>query len=193
MAKANGHKEETKYTVRLVAKILATGEPTVFRWESWCRYSIRGTLVLQGIRWGRADARAAEIVRRALELLNVTRPPWAWGQREYIFDSTGARIGYSHCLQCGTKLPEGRLKFCASSCGDKYRQAFQNDEFRARARSRALASLKRRRDAALPRQCEACGAWFRSAKWDQRFCSRQCSGGSSPTSGRIKIISRWGG
>src|SRR5262245_27584949 len=93
MAKANGHKQETKHTVRLVAKILATGEPTVFRWESWCRYSIRGTLVLQGIRWGRADERAAEIVRRALELLNVTRPPWAWGQREYVFDSAGTRIG----------------------------------------------------------------------------------------------------
>ena len=176
---ANGRDNNTRHTVRLVAKILATGEPTIFRWESWCRYTIRGTLCLQGVRWGRADARAADVVRRALELLNVQRPPWAWGQREYVFDSAGTRIGYSHCLQCGTKLPEGRLKFCASSCGDQYRQVFQNGALRARARERALASLKARRDAAAPQQCESCGVWFRSAKPEQRFCSRQCSGGRS--------------
>jgi predicted nucleic acid-binding Zn ribbon protein len=182
MAKrANGHKHEMRHTVRLVAKILATGEPTIFRWESWCHYTLRGTMCLQGQSWTLADATAADIVRRALNLLNVQRPPWAWGQREYTWETSETRIGWSHCLECGARLPEGRTKFCAGSCGDRYRRAFlfEHEEFRARARERALASLKTRRDRAEPIPCEVCGASFRPANAKQRFCSRQCSGGRS--------------
>src|SRR5262245_39062840 len=141
MAKPNGH--ETRHVVRHIARVLASGQPTVFRYEAWCRYTLRGSLCLQGNSWTRSDAKAADIVRRALELLNVTRPPWLWGQREYSQDSTGTRISYSHCVQCGSKLPEGRVKFCAGRCGDLYRAAFQTAEFHAAARERALASLKR--------------------------------------------------
>src|SRR5262249_39582502 len=112
-------------------------------------------------------------------LLNVERPPWLWGQREYVMDSIGTRVSFSHCVQCGTKLPEGRQKFCATSCGDKYRQAFQSAEFRVRERERARAYLQAQRDRAEPIPCEACGRSFRPAKPTQRFCSRVCSGGRS--------------
>lgn len=177
--RANGHKNDTRHTVRLVAKILASGEPTIFRWESWCRYTLRGTMCLQGQSWTRSDAIAADIVRKALDLLNVQRPPWLWGQREYAQDSIGTRVSFTHCLHCGTKLPEGRPKFCGGGCGDRYRQAFQTAEFHVLARARALAYLQAKRDRADPTQCETCGAWFKPAGEKQRFCSRQCSGGRS--------------
>lgn len=177
--RAIGHKQEYRHVVRFVAKILATGEPTIFRWEAWSLYTIRGNLCLQGYSWTRADARATDIVRRALDLLQVQRPPWLWGQREYTQDSIGTRVSFTHCLHCGTKLPEGRPKFCGGGCGDRYRAAFGIAENHARARERALASLHARRGRAEPRQCETCGSWFRSAKPVQRFCSRACSGGRS--------------
>src|SRR5262249_44426681 len=177
---ANGHNnKDTRPMVRAVAQVLATGEPTFFRWEARCRYTLRASMCLQGKSWPLSDATAADIVRRALELLCVKRPPWLWGQREYTQDSVGTRVSFTHCLQCGTRLENNRLKFCATSCGDKYRAAYQTAEFHARARERALESLRQRRDAAEPRQCEACGVWFQSAKPEQRFCSRQCSGGRS--------------
>src|SRR5262245_52270192 len=126
---SEGRKDQRRL-VSIVAKVLATGEPTVFQWAAHCRHTLRGAMCLQGKSWSTADAYAAEIVRRALELLNVERPPWAWGQREYCWDSAGTRIAWSHCLQCGTRLPEGRVKFCATSCGDRYRRAFQSEKFR---------------------------------------------------------------
>lgn len=178
--RANGHdRKDSRHMVRAVADVLAGGDPTPFEFEGRCRHNLRSGLCLQGTAWGRADAFAADIVRRALELLNVVRPPWLWGQREYTWDSSGTRIGYSHCLECGERLPEGRTKFCASGCGDRFRRAFQSEAFRAHECERALAYLQARRDRAEPMQCEACGAWFRSAKTGQRFCSRQCSGGRS--------------
>jgi hypothetical protein len=179
--RVNGPKQDTRHLVKAVATVLIRGEPTLFRFEAYCRHRLRWSLCLAGFSWARSDATAADIVQRALTLLNVQRPPWAWGQREYTWETSETRIGWSHCLECGARLPEGRTKFCAGSCGDRYRRAFlfEHEEFRARARERALASLQAKRDRAEPRPCETCGAWFRSANAKQRFCSRQCSGGRS--------------
>jgi predicted nucleic acid-binding Zn ribbon protein len=177
--RVNGPKNETRHLVKAVATVLIRGEPTLFRFEAYCRHRLRWKMCLQGMSWARSDATAADIVRRALELLNVKRPPWAWGQREYAQDSVGTRVSFTHCLHCGARLPENRPKFCGGGCGDRYRQAFQSEEFRSGERERALASLQARRDRAAAIPCEACGAWFRPANAKQRFCSRQCSGGRS--------------
>ena len=172
----HGPKQETKHLVKAVATVLIRGEPTLFRFEAYCRHRLRWHLCLAGFSWARSDATAADIVRQAMALLNVTRPPWLWGQREYTQDTVGTRVSFSHCVQCGARLPEGRLKFCASSCGDKYRAAFQTEAFRSQERERARAYLQARRDAAEPKQCETCDAWFKPAKSTQKFCSVRCAG-----------------
>lgn len=180
MGRANGqHKDrkDRRLLVRAVADVLATGDPTPFRWEAWCRHTLRGEMCLAGKSWPLSDATAADIIRRAMDLINVQRPPWAWGQREYTWDTVGTRIGFSHCLECGAVLPEGRLKFCGGGCGDRYRRAFQCEALQAHERERALAYLQACRDRAEPKECEACGRLFKPAKAQQRFCSRQCGGG----------------
>ena len=56
----------------------------------------------QAFRYGEASMVAP------LDYLSIARPPWAWGQREYTWETYDTRIGWSHCLECGTRLPEGR-------------------------------------------------------------------------------------
>jgi hypothetical protein len=179
MAGEKGHNKERRKLVRTIAGVLVQGEPSWFRWEGWCRRTLRCGLCLQGKSWQRSDAIAAEIIRRAFEWLEIKRPPWAWGQREHTWESPGTRMYFSHCLQCGSRLDEDRQKFCDSDCGSKFRQLVHTEDFHERERERARARLQSHRDSAEPKQCERCGTWFRPAKAEQKFCSRECSGGRS--------------
>lgn len=175
--RANG--KDRRRLVRVVVEVLAKGEPTLFRWEAKCRYTLRTALCLQGNSWPLSDSIAADVVARALHFLNVERPPWVWGQREYTWDTSSTMVWFSHCLECGSRLLDGQQKFCGSACGNRYRQAFLSEEVRERARENSLAYLRDRRDRSSPLQCEACCAWFRPSRPEHRFCCRQCSGGRS--------------
>jgi hypothetical protein len=175
--RAKSWNKERRRLVRAIAEVLIVGEPTLFRWEAWCRYKLRTGLCMQGMGWARSDATAADVVERAFDLLNVERPPWAWGQIEHTWESPGTRVEYTHCLQCGSRLPEDRMKFCGKVCGSQFRHALHVEDFHDR--ERALAYLRARRDRAEPKECQRCGTWFRPAKATQMFCSRQCSGGRS--------------
>jgi predicted nucleic acid-binding Zn ribbon protein len=174
---AKGNHKDRRKLVRAIAGVLAVGEPTMFRWESWCRAKLRCGLCLQGNSWSRSDAIAAEAIRRAFEWLDVRRPPWAWGQIEYTWDSEATRLEYTHCLQCGSRLDEDRKKFCGKECGNHFRHALHVDDYHGRDRARAY--LQARRDRAEPKECARCGTMFRPAKASQKFCSRECSGGRS--------------
>ena len=83
---------------------------------------LRSAMCLGGRSWQVSDAIAADVVRSALDLIGAQRPPWLWGQREYTDDSSATRIGYSHCLKCGQRLDDGRLKFCCRECGNALSQ-----------------------------------------------------------------------
>ena len=117
---ANGRNSERR---RIVARgrraCCYAGSRPVFSWEGWCRCTIRSALCLQGNPWPVSDRTAAEIVRQALDLLDAERPPWLWGQIEFTWEA-GTRIEHTHCLQCGTRLPEDRLKFCSKACGSPF-------------------------------------------------------------------------
>lgn len=127
--RAKGQNKQRRELVRVVSIVLGTGEPTEFRWESWCRYTIRQALCLHGNSWPVSDATAAKIVREALDKIGARRPPWSWGQIEFTWEC-GTRVEYTHCLQCGTRLPEDRPKFCSTTCGSTFRQAMHYAELR---------------------------------------------------------------
>ena len=170
--------------VSAIADVLKTGEPTVFRFEALCRHTLRsGNVHCAARSWGLADAISADIVHAALEQIGAKRPPWLWGQREYVEkDCAATRIGFSHCLNCGTRLPEGRSKFCGKTCGNRFRNAVGNSEETIVAnRVRALASREAYRQNAASIRCETCERPFKPSGPAQRFCSRQCSGERSVT------------
>lgn len=173
-------KDRRRALIETVANILRAGEPTLFRFEAMCRYSLRSALCLSGRSWPLSDAIAADLVSTALERIGAQRPPWLWGQREYVMDSTATRVGFTHCLNCGARLEEGRFKFCGKACGGRYHKEFEQSlESKAADRIRSASARELYRESASSLRCETCSHAFKPSYPAQRFCSRECSGGRS--------------
>ena len=113
------HRDRRQHLVRVVATILAMGEPTKFTFEATCRHVVRSRLCLAGWRWADADDTAAGIVSDALRRLGAQRPSWKEGQPEWTQDgfSPTPRIW---CVRCRTRLPEGHWKFCGHLCAQAH-------------------------------------------------------------------------
>jgi predicted nucleic acid-binding Zn ribbon protein len=174
-------REQRERLIGLVVIVLRNGEPTLFRFEATCRHTLRSALCLRGQSWGLAEAIAANLVCSALERIGAQRPPWLWGQREYLMDSTATRgVGFTHCLNCGTRLEQERFRFCSKQCGGRYRKEFeQSQEALAAQRVSSAAARETYRENARSIRCEACKRAFKPSYPGNRFCSRQCSAGRS--------------
>jgi hypothetical protein len=104
---------------------------TPLAYEALFRQVIRSELCLQGWRWTPADQVASDLVAVVLNILQVKRPSWNEGQREWTVEG-GTLIERTRCAHCGNKLQEGQLKFCGKPCRNVYhlRQMYmrQGDE-----------------------------------------------------------------
>lgn len=113
------NRDRRAHMVRVVASILATGEPTPFALEATCRHALRSRLCLRGWGWAAADAMAAGIVADALKRMGAVRPTWKQGQPEWTTEGF-APIQRTRCVRCHTPLPEGHTKFCSQLCGQAH-------------------------------------------------------------------------
>ena len=171
-------KERRRALTDVVARALRFGEPTLFALEGTCRHGLRSNLCLQGWAWLIADLTAAGIVERALHRLGAKRPRWIQGQREYTSEGV-TKLEQTHCIQCGRRLAEGRIKFCSKKCAGAYRNEMRDEEQREGERARKFDRALAYRLQSEPRTCERCGCWFKPNYPQQRFCSRTCSGSRS--------------
>ena len=87
--------------------------------EAMFRRVIRSQLCLQGWRWHPADQAARDLVAVVLSILQVKRPSWNEGQRDWTVEG-GALIERTRCARCGNPLPEGHHKFCGRLCSSAH-------------------------------------------------------------------------
>jgi hypothetical protein len=109
------NKDRRAHIERVVAMILARGEPTQFAYEATCRHAVRSRLCLAGWRWTDADEVAAGVVAAALKRIGAQRPTWKQGQHEWTQDGYGP-IERTRCVRCNGPLPVGCWKFCCQPC-----------------------------------------------------------------------------
>ncbi len=165
----------------LTARILKTGEPTVFAFEGACRAGIRASLCLEGWKWADADDAARAVIGRALNQIGAERPTWNQGQPEYVSLAGTAR---THCARCGGKIDEDRgstngtpVRYCSDLCahnamaerkrlsGEKVSLA----EYLATCAARSAQTMEERAT-----DCAHCGTVFVTRRADRKFCSREC-------------------
>jgi hypothetical protein len=163
--------------VREVARLLDTGQPTKFRWESACRRGLRAAMCLKGAKWEAADDQAARIVSLAFCRIGVSRPPWHLGQPE-----PEARE-YWYCAGCGGFMGANDKPFCSEECRlrhrerDRWQSGRRDDEARRRAVRVILTGGAEPAPTTAERQCRKCGKLFKPKPGHklQRYCGRSCS------------------
>lgn len=197
-------KARRDHLVDVIIVVLKAGRSSKFEFEAACRHGLRSGLCLEGWPWSSADAVAANITERALNLIGAKRPTWLQGQPEWADTAPSTRTTWEwmYCARCGRPLPEhnvGRFygRFCSRLC--KYRthsEKYQRDhraEIAARARIRRAANPEYHREVVRrfwqrqPEQtCEKCGRLYQPKRRKQRFCGLKCRPpvrrGSSSTS-----------
>lgn len=190
-ATAKAQRQET--IVAAIAAILNRGEPTRFRYEATCRYGLRSALILRGMKWATADDRAAEIINLAFRRLAVSRPPWWWGQPEYVHEEQR-----THCANpvCGNLIERETLLptlYCCERCrmAAKSRRHRQDNQIEGVMYQRAFRAQFR---AAQPEKpCEECRRPFQPGLAQQtgkpgavtRFCSVRCRNRANARKGRV--------
>lgn len=113
--------------VLIVASIMATSEPSRFRFEALCRHTLRAARCLQGMPWQKADDWAAQIVSKALVSVGAQRPDWKMGQPEFTQPGIFAE-SRTRCVQCGRRLPETHHKYCGPECAQAaHNRAYYRD------------------------------------------------------------------
>lgn len=166
--------------VRAIARILATGRPTKWRWESACRRGIRAALCLQGWQWAAADDRAARVVNLALHRIDAgIRPAWrvtAPDERQRVGDAE-----YQFCRRCKGRQEAGSSSpWCSHECWAGEREALRSgqarrdDEIAAAARAAIFGTGVARH---LPRgnRCRQCSKLFTpTGSRQQPYCSYRC-------------------
>jgi hypothetical protein len=91
--------------ISLVVEYLAGGDEPYQR-ESEARRALRQSFITKiGMSWPAADARASELVRRALVRMDV--------------GIAGERAIASECVECGAPVPEGSRLYCSKKCGTR--------------------------------------------------------------------------
>jgi hypothetical protein len=164
--------------VREVAKILDTGTPTKFRWESICRHGLRAGFCLNGERWEPADQKAKQIVVMALHRIGAgLRPTWSLGQQQ-----RDALREYRWCNHCRGRLdPGSAVPWCSELCRSvlyhrrRVDAAVAEEVARKDMRGAIFGAIAPRSLADQERRCELCGEGYKPTIKRQRFCSWECA------------------
>lgn len=165
--------------VREVARILATGTPTKFRYESACRHGLRSSFCMDGMKWDAADERARQIVTLALHRIGASlRPTWSIGQPQ----RDGNRE-YFYCRHCQGYMPEGNSSpWCGEQCREArriidWKRGSAADDVARRAALRSVFGASAEPSSGrAERACKECGKAFSPSYRSQRFCSNLCVG-----------------
>jgi hypothetical protein len=110
------NQDKKRFIISRLSEVLKAGEPSHFAFEGVCRTGIRRGLVLKGWSWNQADAMAAELVNKALNIIGAKRPTWLEGQLDWTLNSNAIAIKREACIVCKKPLPKGRTKFCSDRC-----------------------------------------------------------------------------
>lgn len=172
--------------VREVARILAPGTPTLFRFESACRRGLRSAMCLKGQGWHEADDKAGRIVVLALHRIGAShRPTWNAGQREAAAAYGG--IEWRWCTTCGGTLEDRSRPWCSDECrrgywGRHYEATGGRDEAAKQAATRVVLTGGAEQPA-LPTEhrCRQCFKLYRPTRGPrQRYCSTACYVAAGP-------------
>ncbi len=181
--KAEAERLHRAVVVRETARVLATGRPTLFRFESACRQGLRSGYCLQGERWAEADDKASRIVVLALHRIGASRrPTWSMGQPQRMGDAI-----YQFCRGCGGRMEGGSERpWCSDNCyaaqhAHAWEQANRHDDAARREAIRVILT-----GAAEPppgradRRCRHCDKIFTPKRADARYCSQACGTRGAP-------------
>lgn len=166
--------------VREVARLLATGHPTQWRWTSEARHGLRAAMCLKGMAWELADKRAGQIIEFARHRIGLLHyPTWSQAQGE-LYQSRE----YFFCASCGGYMRHGAPRpWCSNECFEAIRQAKRSESSRrddaARKRAVRVILTGGAPEPSLPteRACRGCGKLFtpKHRRKDQRYCGWACS------------------
>jgi hypothetical protein len=164
--------------VRRVGDILATGKPTLFRYESACRHGLRAAWCMKGWKWAVADEQAALVVRLALCRIGASlRPTYrVSGLAE------GPGTDYWFCRHCkGRQEPGASSPWCSKECWmadyeRQRREQHRRDEEAARAARHAIMGELPPLPAGL--RCRHCQKLFQPDRVRdgalRKYCSHAC-------------------
>jgi hypothetical protein len=169
--------ERRQHVVTRIMDNLKDWRSSPFENEASTRTGLRFALVMQGHRWGAADAEAGALVAEALRRVGAVRPSWEQGQREYL-------IPEENCNWCARELPDeihGGLRkgrYCDAVCAAA---AIQHREYVNTSNKHwsivdAFRTIER--DKQPSRICQHCASPFKPYTMqvkDQKYCSHQCA------------------
>ena len=177
MAKAKRKKREKarrlhrEPVVRAIAEILATGEPTRWRWSSSCHRGIRAALCLKGWKWDQADQHAASVVRLAAVRIGLQIPSSQMAQGD-----PPQEVEHWFCKGCGGFMRSNSRPWCSEEC----RHVLRSQRYRAPGRPDEMARLHAVRiiltGGAEPpqRRCKHCDQLIAQTMHVNVYCSSRC-------------------
>ncbi|MFI0846440.1 hypothetical protein [Mesorhizobium sp. IMUNJ 23232] len=175
------------HIIAITAQVLATGQPSFFRYEGAARHGLRARFCLEGLGWRASDEVAADIVHVALNRIGAQRPTDAEASPLWT-DEGWQPVSYTRCKQCSKPL-EGNiteqgwhLRFCSNGCRVAYRnehaERTQQEYWDAMKAVGELRAISRTTNCAYPE----CGKEFIPKKAADprkpdalRYCSPSCS------------------
>lgn len=167
------------HIVKLVSDVLRDWRDNRWEGEAAARHGLRVGLVLQGHAWQTSDDAAADVIRRAFNLLGrgkETRPDKEEGQPYHSYPRENCKWCYGPIAE--EDMTGGRSRtFCSDHCA---RAAYVHWDMRNALNGSAIEREAYRavyRDQRPERQCDQCGKSFRLSrdKAETRFCSLRCS------------------
>lgn len=167
--------DERKRRVNFVRDMLDDWQLTPFENEGAIRTGIRSSLCLQGYSWQRSDEEASLLINSAFKKMDVKRPTWEEGQREYT-------IPRENCAWCGKRMPDDLLgtgrkfRYCSVVC---IRAAFEGRAYADRTHYHKVKDEVSRliyKQKVESRRCLQCGKEFKPARGAKRklYCSVEC-------------------
>jgi hypothetical protein len=142
-------------TIPEIGEVLLLAPPeTPWAHEGWCRHLIRRSLiVLEGLRWSRADREARRLIANGRSQAGV-RMPRGWDENRWPGRWPDCRI-------CDKAFPPSRRsEYCSPECARRGGQ---------------IATLR-----LVFTRCQKCGAIIEDPRSGKKFCSAACHDSERP-------------
>lgn len=163
--------------LELATDLLGQWRSSHFEFEGPVRAGLRVGLVLDGMRWARADFEAASIVEEGLRTIGAKRPDTEEAQPRYVDRG-------DFCFHCGKPMPDelvsgGRNhRFCSKECAVAEKSRRDTDILYRQNLASREASRIIQREKRAPQKCFVCGGEFKTlhvyGNEKQKYCSRAC-------------------